>query len=106
MSTTPRPIWAYTYTLVPPRSAEELRSIRKVLDNERRAAAVRDARWEARLVNDERISHILVLSDSPDVDVEVNNRLEAALRAIGAGFAITVPMAVESYPPAGIPRKD
>jgi hypothetical protein len=87
-------IWAYTYRLVPPQPAEKLRAVRALLAHEHRAAARRAAIWEGRLVVDERIAHILVLSDSPNLDHEVNQRLEDALRAIDAGFAVTVPLAV------------
>ena len=87
-------IWAYTYRLVPPQPAEKLRAVRTLLAQEHRTAARRAAIWEGRLVVDERIAHILVLSDSTYLDHEVNQRLEDALRAIDAGFAVTVPLAV------------
>lgn len=93
--TRPSPvIWAYTYRLVPPQPASKLRAVKALLAKEHRAAKQRAAVWEGRLVVDERIAHILVLSDSPNLDHEVNQRLEDALRAIDAGFAVTVPLAV------------
>ncbi len=94
MTPTPRTIWAYSYRLVPPQSAATLRKIKTILEREHRDAEAQHATWEGRLVSDERIAHILVLSESPDLDLAVNHRIEDALRAIDAGFAVTVPLAV------------
>lgn len=101
MSDTPRMIWAYTYRLVPPQSADRLRKVKALLEHEHREATRRAGTWEGRLVTDERISHILVLSDSPDLDHEVNQRLERELQAIDADFAVTVPLAVSGGPGDG-----
>lgn len=106
MSTPPRTIWAYAYALSPPQSASRLRSLKALLDRERRAAGLRDATWEARLINDDRVSHILVISDSPALDGEANCRVESALRDIEVGFAVTAPRAIEDEPPAALPPKD
>ncbi len=124
MSLPPRPIWAYSYSLVPPQSADRLRRVKALLEKEKRAAVGRAGLWEGRLVVDERVSHILVLSDTPDLDHAVNKRLEAELRAIDAEFAVTVPLAVDDgavddadasmvdpsapivAPSSGLPRKE
>jgi hypothetical protein len=112
MTPLPPLIWAYSYRLVPPQPAEILRKVKTLLDREHRDATKRDATWEGRFVVDERIAHILVLSDSPDLDLAVNHRIEAALRAIDAGYAVTVPLAVVADPavdaavPADIPPTD
>lgn len=86
------PLWAYTYKLVPPQSASRLKAIRALLAREHADAKTRDARWEGRLVVDDRISHILVVSESPELDLAVNQRIEAKLRALKADFELTVPM--------------
>ena len=91
MSIPPRGIWAYTYRLTPPQSAERLRKVKKLLALEHREATARDGTWEGRMVVDDRVANILVLSDSPDLDRDVNRRLEAELRAIDSGFAVTIP---------------
>ena len=106
MTVPPRLVWAYTYALVPPQPRGRLRGIKALLEQVHRAAAQREMTWESRLVVDERVSHILVLSESPDVDLEVNRRVEAVLRTLGAGFELTVPMAVEKSPPVGVTPKD
>jgi hypothetical protein len=106
MTPTPRIIWAYSYQLVPPQHLARLGDVRALLVRERASALGRSATWEGRLVADERIAHILVLSDSPDLDREANRRLEHALHSMGTGFALTVPMAVPAEPPAVVPPKD
>jgi hypothetical protein len=45
-------------------------------------------------VAEEHVTHILVVSDSPEQDLEVNRRVEAALSLLEAGFSVTVPLAV------------
>lgn len=105
MSTPPRAIWAYTYRLTPPQSAERLRKVKAMLAKEHREAVARDGMWEGRMVVDERVANILVLSDSPDLDREVNRRLEAELRAIDSGFAVTLPFEFHgngTHPYAGL----
>jgi hypothetical protein len=111
-----RTIWAYTYRLDPPQSVPRLKEVRAFLEREHTAALARAGTWEGRLVVDDRISHILVLSDSLQLDGDVNRGLEARLRALDAGFSLTVPMAItgEAPPapaappalPAAIPPKD
>ena len=71
-----------------------LRSLERLLDDEQ-SSAKREARtWSSRFVVDERVTHILVVSDSPEQDLEVNRRVEAALSLLEAGFSVTVPLAV------------
>lgn len=111
MTQPPRTLWAYTYRLDPPQTVTRLKAVRALLEREHAAALERTGTWEGRLVVDDRISHILVLSDSPQLDGEVNRRLESELRALDAAFALTVPMAISGEipiepRPAPLPRKD
>lgn len=99
-------IWAYTYKLSPPLSVEKLREVKLLLEQERTAAKAREGTWEARFVADERISHILVLSDSPDLETEANKHLEQALRTLDSYYNLTVPMVVDGAPPEVLPQKD
>jgi hypothetical protein len=89
-----KPVWAYAYELSPPQTAERLRTIQSLLDDAD-SAARRDAyKWVGRVVSEERVTHILVVSDSPDQTQDGNRRLESALRELGAGFSISAPMAL------------
>lgn len=98
--TPPRPpLWAYTYKLVPPQSATRLKAIQALLAQEHADATTRAERWEGRLVVDERVSHILVVAESPDLDSAVNRRVEEKLRALKAEFELTVPLQMGTEPP-------
>ncbi len=98
-----KPMWAYAYQIVPPQSEERLAAIRALLDREHTLAKRGAHTWEGRFVLEQQITHILVVSDSPDQDREANRRLEAALAELQAGFVLTAPLAVsdEPTPPKG-----
>jgi len=88
-------IWAYAYQIMPPQPEDRLDAIKTLLDNEN-SEAQRGARtWSGRVVVEQQATHILVVTDSPDQNNEVNRKLEAALTELNAGFSITTPMAVE-----------
>lgn len=90
----PRTIWAYGYEIAPPMSPDRLRSIERLLEEEQSNAKRRDRTWASRFVVDERITHILVVSDSPDQHLDINRRLEGELKKLAAAFSITSPVAV------------
>jgi hypothetical protein len=106
MSVKPAVIWAYAYRLEPAQSASRLKEIKALLAQEQQTAKARNGTWEARLVTDDRVSHILVLSDTPDLTGEANRRLEQALQAISTKFNLTVPMVVPVERVEDIPPED
>ena len=98
-------VWAYAYEIVPPQTEERLRRVLALLDREQAQARLGDQIWEGRFVLGQHVTHILVVSDNPQQDLEVNHRLEAELRGLEAGFCITAPMAVADEPvppPVGV----
>ncbi len=104
MTPAPHRVWTYTYRLEPPQSAERLRAVKALLDQERLEARDGTGTFDARLVTDERVTDILVVSDSPRVDHPVNAKLERALRILGAGFERTSPFAIDGdAPPVAAP---
>lgn len=93
-SESPKTIWAYGYRILPPQAAERVRMIQTLLDQEH-ADAQREARtWAGRVVLEPEVTLILIVSDSPDQNREVNRRLEAEVKRLQAGFLITAPLAV------------
>ena len=86
--------WAYDYRIVPAQPEDRLRTIRALLDQEHSDARRRARTWEGRLVFEEQVTHILVVSDSPDQDRQVNRRLGLALNELEATFTLTAPMEV------------
>lgn len=91
-------VWAYAYQIEPPRTPDRLDSVGAILKREQRDAGAGSRTWQGRLVSEEHVTHILIVSDSPAQDLEVNRRLEAALRAMDLGFTLTAPMPVEEEP--------
>ena len=90
----PKPTWAYAYQITPPQPEDRLHAVKTLIDREN-AEAQRGARtWTGRMVQEEQVTHILVVSDSPEQNHEVNRRLEAELKGLNAGFSKTAPMAV------------
>ncbi|MEX0692415.1 MAG: hypothetical protein WD043_11290 [Gemmatimonadales bacterium] len=87
-------MWAYAYEIVPPQDKDRLHVIHTILDQECVESRRRTRTWTGRLVVEELVTHILVVSDRPDQTEEINRRIEAALRALQAGFSVTAPMTV------------
>jgi hypothetical protein len=79
--------------MVAPHPDGIIANIRGVL-NRQNAEAARDGRtWTARLVTT-RLIHVLVVSASPEQNVDINRRLEADLAALGVQYLMTAPMRV------------
>ncbi len=98
------PLWAYAYQIVPPRATDRMGRILELVHREN-ADATRNARkWKARLVAEPQVTHVLVLSDTPALDHDMNRRLETALRELDVRFTVTTPMRVdESFPDTETP---
>ena len=90
----PKTLWAYAYELVPPQGEEQLNAIRTLLEKEHSEAQRAARTWTGKLVSEPQVTHILVVSDSPDQSREVNGRLEGRLKQLKAGYSVTVPMAL------------
>jgi len=89
-----RKMWAYGYQITPPQPEGRLAAIKSLLVAEHQSAKDHAHTWEGRFVHEEEVTHILVVSDSPDQHQEANRKLEAALTALEAGFSLTAPLAV------------
>ena len=93
-SESPKTIWTYAYQIVPPQAEGRLDAIKHLLDVEH-ADAHRGARtWAGRVILEPQVTHILVVSDSPEQSREINRRLETELKELAVGFIKSVPMAV------------
>ncbi len=87
-------LWAYAYLVVPPQPGNRLEAIRMILEQENVAARAAPHIWTGRLIREERITQILIVSDSPVQNGAVNRRLEAELMQMKAAFFLTEPMAI------------
>lgn len=90
----PKPIWAYAYQITPPQIASRLRKLKAFLDQERSDADGEGRTWAGRMVIEQQITHILVVSGDPEHSRESNRRLEAELMELKVGFSIGAPMIV------------
>ena len=89
-----QPFWVYAYKLSPPQALARLQTIQPILADALTAAKNEARTWAGTVVLEERVSHILVVSDSPEQNHEGNRKLESELQQLGAGFSITAPMAL------------
>jgi hypothetical protein len=93
------PLWAYAYQLLPPRATDRLSGLLALVDRENTAALRGAGTWRARLVCETRVTHLLVLSDTPDLDGAMNRRLESRLRELDVRFTVTLPLRVDGPSP-------
>jgi hypothetical protein len=87
-------LWAYAYRLRPPRTARGMKEFRALLNEKNREAQRADRSWTARLILEQQATHVLIVSDTPELDREFNRALEAKLREMDVPFAVTVPLPV------------
>lgn len=92
-------VWAYAYQILPPQSADRLRAIQTLLDREHVDAQRESRTWAGRIVLEEKVSLILIVSDSPEQNHEINERLATAVKQLQAALLITTPMAVADDAP-------
>jgi hypothetical protein len=91
-------LWAYAYLIVPPQSRTRLSTIKRIVDHENAAAEGGVHIWTGRIVLEKRITHILIVSDSPEQNRGINQKLEVELNRIKAEFFQTNPMTIPDYP--------
>lgn len=86
-------LWTYAYEMRPPHAERLMKVIRALLDHEN-GAAREDRKWVGRLVLERQVTHLLIVSDNPEMDRDVNRRIEAALKDLEVGYSVTMPMPV------------
>lgn len=102
----PKTLWAYAYGIVPPQAEDQLDAIRILLEKEHSEAQCAARTWTGKLVCEQLVTHILVVSDSPNQSREVNRLLEGGLKQLNAGFSLTVPLALaDDEAPASGPER-
>lgn len=88
-------LWVYGYEMISPPLEDRMTAIQDLLSRENDQAQRDERSWTARLVTEERVTHVLIVSDSPEVDLPCNRKLETELRALGVNFHVTVPMSMK-----------
>lgn len=95
----PDPMWAYVYRILRPQSAPRLKKIEMLLDRAHAVALREERRWTGRVVVESRITHLLIVADSPSQKRGINRRLEAELTEMDAEFSITPSRALANEAP-------
>lgn len=103
----PRPeeTWAYGYEISPAMSPDRLAVIERLLQEENTTARLETRTWQGRFVTEEQVTHILVVSDSPDQERAINRRLEEAFGKLKAGFSLTPATSVPRRPATAVPAR-
>ena len=86
--------WAYAYQLNPPQPEPRFAKVKMLLRRARLAAQRDGRRWTGQIVKDARITHILVVTDAPHEVRAVDRAIDAELKRLKMGFAITGPARV------------
>jgi len=102
----PRTLWAYSYEILPSQREDPMKGIGTLLSEELENAKRTDRVWVGRMVREQRITHIMVVSDSPDQTGRINRRIERRLERLKAGFFLSLPMAVADGDPVQPPPPD
>jgi hypothetical protein len=87
-------LFAYAYLVVPKQAESRLEAIRAIIERENAAAEGAARLWTGRLVQENRITHILIVSDSSEQNLDINRLLESELKRMRAEFFLTNPMAI------------
>lgn len=95
-----RSLWAYGYEMVAPHPDDRVAKIRDLLERQNVEAAREGRTWTARLVA-RRVMHVLIVSKGPEMDVDINRKLEAELTELGFRYLMTVPMRLSDETGAG-----
>ena len=85
-------LFAYAYVVV--QAESRLHAIRTIIERENKAAEGAARIWTGRLVQENRITHILIVSDNLEQNLDVNRLLESELKRMKAEFFLTNPMAI------------
>jgi len=95
--------WAYAYQLNPPQPEPRFAKIKMLLRRARLAAQREGRLWTGQVVKDAHITHILVVTDDPAEVRAVDQAIDAELKRLKMGFAITGPARVSL--PRGTPGR-
>lgn len=86
--------WVYSYQIEPPEPHTRFTKIKSLLTSAHAAAARATRMWTGRIVVEMRVSHILIVSDSPSRQRAVNRALETELKRLRLRFMVNEPVAL------------
>ena len=83
--------WVYAYQLDPPQPEPRFKKINALVRQAQSAATRKGRLWTGRIVVETLITHLLIVTDHPDQVPAVNRAIEAELKQLDMGFALTGP---------------
>ena len=86
--------WAYAYQLNPPQPEPRFAKVKLLLRRAGQAAQRKGRLWTGQIIMEAHITHILVVTDAPREVRAVDRAIEAELRRLKMGFAMTGPARV------------
>ena len=84
--------WVYAYQLEPPQFDTRFTKVKALLRRAHLSARRAARMWAGRVVLQTRVSHILIVTDSPSRQRAVNRALEAQLKRQGLKFLVSEPV--------------
>jgi hypothetical protein len=88
--------WVYAYQLDPPQPEPRFRKLRALI-REAQSAAKREGRvWTGRIVVETLVTHLLIVTNDPTQVPAVNRAIEAELKQLDTGFALSGPAQLPS----------
>ena len=84
----------YAYQIEPPHPDTRFSKVKALLGKAHLAARRAARMWTGRIVVEARVSHILIVSDSPSRQRAVNRALETELQHLGLNFVVNDPVPV------------
>jgi len=89
----------YAYKLEPLQPDARFHKIKALLGKAHVAARRAARMWASRIVVETRVSHILIVSDSPSRQRAVNRALEKELKVLGLRFVVNEPVPLPAEGP-------
>lgn len=89
-----RSLWTYAYELRPPHAERRMKAIRALLEDANGGAVKEARKWSGRLILENQVTHLLIVSDTPETDGDINRRIEDALKELEVRYSVTLPMPV------------
>ena len=83
--------WVYAYQLDPPQPEPRFKKINSLVRQAQTAAQRKGRMWTGRIVVETLITHLLIVTDHPEQVPAVNRAIEAELKLLDMGFALTGP---------------
>lgn len=83
--------WVYAYQLDPPQPEPRFKKLHALIRQAQSAAQRGGRLWTGRIVVETLVTHLLIVTNHPDQVPAVNRAIEAELKQLDMGFALTGP---------------